>query len=58
MLAKDPAKRISLNELLKHPWLTMNCENVRHMRELATSESIFRMNSLIEPLNAINNEVQ
>lgn len=50
MLTKDPKKRIELNDLLKHPWLTMNCEEVRQMRETATLESVFRMNSLTEPL--------
>jgi len=50
MLTKDPKKRIELNDLLKHPWLTRNCEKVRQMREAATLESVFRMNSLTEPL--------
>lgn len=50
MLVKDPKKRIELKELLKHPWLTMNCEKVRHMREAATLESVFRMNAFTEPL--------
>lgn len=56
MLVKDPKKRIELSELLKHPWLTMNCEKVRQLRETATTESAFRMNSLTEPLTKGDDE--
>ena len=51
MLIKKPSKRMTLNELLKHPWLTSNCESVRTMRENATSGNIFRLNSLTIPLS-------
>lgn len=50
MLIKDPKKRITLNELLKHSWLTMNCKDVRTMRETATSENAFRRNALAKPI--------
>jgi len=50
MLNKDPKKRITLNELLKHPWLTMNCKDIRIMRENATTENTFRMNTLSRPI--------
>jgi serine/threonine protein kinase len=50
MLKKNPKKRITLNELLKHPWLTMNCTNIRTMRENPTTENIFRMNALSKPM--------
>ena len=50
MLTKDPKKRMTLKELLKHPWLTMNCKEVRTLRENATCETTFRMNALPKPL--------
>ncbi len=51
MMTKDMKKRISLKELLRHPWLTSNCENLREMRENATVESNFRMNALQSPMD-------
>ena len=50
MLTKSPNKRITLSELLKHPWLTMNCKDIRAMRENATTENEFRMNALAKPI--------
>ena len=49
MLEKDPKKRMTLTELLMHPWLTSNCEYVRALREKATTETAFRMNVLQKP---------
>ncbi len=51
MLTKDPKKRMTLSELLKHPWITMNCKDVREMRETATCEKAFRMNALPKPIS-------
>ena len=42
MLCKDKKKRITLKELLKHPWITSGCEDVREMRENASSENMFK----------------
>lgn len=50
MLRKEPNKRITLKELLQHPWLTMNCKDMRVMRENATTENEFRLNTLAQPL--------
>ncbi len=57
MLKKDMKKRITVKELLIHPWLTSNCESLRELRQNATSESDFRMNSLQTPmdLSALSN---
>ena len=42
MLCKDQDKRISIQELLKHPWLTVDCKDVLELRKHATPEDMFK----------------
>ncbi len=42
MLCKDPKKRITIKELLRHPWLTKNCKEVREMREHSKADNMFK----------------
>ena len=49
MLAKDPKKRITLKDLLQHPWLVGDCPEVAKLRKQATWTNEFRMFSLVTP---------
>jgi hypothetical protein len=49
MLAKDPKKRLTLKELLQHPWLIVDCPEVAKLRKQATWGNEFRMFSLVTP---------
>jgi len=51
MLTKDPEKRIKLTDLLKHPWLTVDCEDLREKREKATRRNSFRVNVLSKSIS-------
>ncbi len=42
MLCKDHKKRLTLKELLKHPWITINCKEVRELRENTSAEDMFK----------------
>ncbi len=52
MLIKDPEKRITLKEVLMHPWLTKDCPEVLKMRKEAKKENEFRMFTLSNPCTA------
>lgn len=54
MLTKDPKQRIRLEELLKHQWLTVDCESLRARREKATRQSSFRVNTLSRSISEEN----
>jgi len=49
MLIKDPNKRITLKELLVHPWVNKHFPNVVKMRQSSHAENEFRVYSLVNP---------
>ncbi len=51
MMTKDPEKRISLEEVLIHPWLTKRCPEVRRLRIGATGSGAFRAFACTNPLS-------
>ena len=49
MLSKDPKKRLTLKELLQHPWLVTEHSDLANLRKQATWANEFRMFSLVTP---------
>ncbi len=49
MLTKDPDRRITLKEVLTHPWITGSSEKLEAMRKNASNEASFKVFSQQEP---------
>lgn len=49
MLEKEPEKRITLTEVLCHPWLTGKCPETRRIRVEANNVSAFRAFACVDP---------
>lgn len=46
---KDPNKRISLKEVLQHPWLTRDIKGVRDLRRNSLPASAFEAFTQVQP---------
>jgi len=49
VLAKDPAKRIILKEVLQHPWITRDLKEIRDARRNSLPGNAFGLFSLVQP---------
>ncbi len=46
---KDPAKRLSLKEVLEHPWITKDVKGIREARRNSMPGNAFTLFSLAQP---------
>jgi ABC-type uncharacterized transport system substrate-binding protein len=49
LLIKDKAKRITLREVLEHPWIEKYCSGIREVRMKAGNQSQFKVFSYQQP---------
>ena len=49
LLIKDPAKRLSLKEILQHPWVTREVKDVRDARRNSMPGNAFTLYSQVRP---------
>lgn len=49
LLTKDPAKRISLKEVLQHPWITQDVKGIREARRNSLPGNAFTLFSMVKP---------
>lgn len=52
LLVKEPQKRLTLNEVLLHPWITKDLSAVREARRNSLPENAFAVYSLPQPSKA------
>ena len=48
-IRKDPNKRITLKEVLQHPWLTRDIKGIREARKGSIPSTAFGLYSLVKP---------
>ncbi len=46
---KDPTKRLTLKEVLQHPWLTREVKGIREARRNSLPGNAFTLFSLVQP---------
>eukprot|EP00831_Metopus_contortus_P001416 TRINITY_DN10507_c0_g2_i7.p1 TRINITY_DN10507_c0_g2~~TRINITY_DN10507_c0_g2_i7.p1 ORF type:complete len:113 (-),score=42.10 TRINITY_DN10507_c0_g2_i7:69-407(-) len=49
LLIKDPEKRMTLREVLQHPWITRDIKEVREARRNSLPGNAFELFSLVKP---------
>ena len=49
VLTKEPSKRITLKEVLQHPWLTRDIKGIRDARRGSIPATAFELYSLVKP---------
>ena len=49
ILVKEPSKRITLKEVLQHPWITRDIKDVRDARRNSLPGNAFAVYSLVQP---------
>ncbi len=49
MLVKDPAKRLTLKEVLEHPWITRDVKDVQKARRNSLPGNAFALFSQVHP---------
>jgi len=48
-LVKDPSKRLTLKEVLQHPWITKDIKDIREARRMSLPGNQFELFSLVQP---------
>lgn len=49
LLLKEPSKRMTLKEILQHPWITRDIKDVREARRNSLPGDAFSVFSLVQP---------
>jgi hypothetical protein len=56
---KDPNKRITLKDVLQHPWITKDIKGIRDARRGSIPSTAFELFSLVKPdVEALKEEQQ